>query len=285
MDRKIAIQIRYHERCYETFKLAAECGFKYVSLALADNCEWFYEDNWKEEVKRLKSALNHNGLKCVMTHMPYYSLLLSAEVLDEQMEIAMLRCVKATSMLGAEIVALHPRAFFVEKTMQMTDKEDITKSFLYNIRNILPLLEEAEKCGCMIGIENLPTYPKYDISFYSNFPEEHKKLIDAFSSPNVCAVWDFGHANLANKDHVKAIETLGRRIKGTHVHNNFGAIDDHLPPSMGKVDWKDVMTALRNTGFEGYLTTEAIMTVDHAFKSYLEHLKECLEKLDDMLHE
>lgn len=250
-DKKVALQLQHDGDCYEMIKIASESGFRYVSMGFgSSNC--FLDDGWREEICRLKAALEENNLKCVMTHSPYYNLLISAEILDEAMETAILRCVQATAMLGADIIAIHPRAYLRDQL------EDTEKSYYYNVQNLTPLVREAEKCGCRIGIENLPTYPNWAISFYSNYPNEHKRLVDTFDSQAVCAVWDFGHAFLANDDPADALLTLGSRISGTHVHDNNRVTDDHFIPFGGSIDWESNIEALKQTGFDGYLTSEVV---------------------------
>ena len=192
------------------------------------------------------------------------------------------KCGPVIRVLGADLMAVHPRAWL------RNELEDVEKSYFYNMQNLLPLVKEAERLGCRIGIENLPTYPNWAVTFYSNFPEEHKRLIDDFNSPAVCGVWDFGHAHLATEDQAAAIAVLGSRIKGTHVHDNFRKVDDHLPPTEGEIDWKVMMQALKATGFDGYLTLEVhyydwLKQGPEAIRDRVRHLYECVAKADEYL--
>lgn len=281
MDRKVALQIRWEEDWRAMLPYTAENGFKYVSMAFGDGIN-FFENDWEDEIREMKEMLDSLGLVCIMTHAPYYNLLISVEILDEKMELALMRCMKATVMLGADLMAVHPRAWL------RNELEDVGKSYFYNMQNLLPLVKEAERLGCRIGIENLPTYPNWAATFYSNFPEEHKRLIDDFNSPAVCGVWDFGHAHLATEDQAAAIAVLGSRIKGTHVHDNFRKVDDHLPPTEGEIDWKVMMQALKATGFDGYLTLEVhyydwLKQGTEAIRDRVRHLYECVSKADEYL--
>ncbi len=249
MEAKVAIQIQHDNFCNEMLKTAAECGYKYISMGFGSS-KCFNSDDWSDEIISIKKLLRSLGLVCVMAHAPYYDLRISAEILDETMEKALLRCVEATAMLGAEIVAIHPRGCYINGV------EQTEKSYEINVKNIAPLAKKAGNYGCLIGIENLPVFPGWDMTFYSNFPEEHKRLIDSFSPDSVCGVWDFGHSFLANEDPAAALKLLGSRIRGTHVHDNHCKNDDHLPPGFGLIDWKTEIAALKQTGYSGYLTME-----------------------------
>lgn len=279
MDQKVAIQIQHDENCYEMLKIAAESGFVYVSLGFGSS-KCFHSEEWEKEIEKLKAALAENHLKCIMTHAPYYDLRISAEILDADMEAALLRCVKATSLLGAGIMALHPRTC-----------DDYEKSYDCNIKSILPLVREAESCGCMVGIENLPIFPGWDKKFYSCFVEEQCELVDYFDSPNVCAVWDTGHANLMVRDQVEAIAMVGNRIKGTHIHENDRKSDAHLVPFGGSgasrpeaMDWKSILGALKKTGYDGFLTLEVDYNYNTEIRSFVKHMYESVNRLDELLN-
>ena len=56
---------------------------------------------------------------------------------------------------------------------------------------------------------------------------------------------------------VKNLEKfLGKRIKCTHIHNNFKRQDLHLPPDCGDINWENVMHAFYEIGYDGPLTLE-----------------------------
>lgn len=291
MERKVALQIRNTEPIEEVAKAMANGGFKYVSMAFGDEAPLLKSD-WESYVMKIDQILKKYKLKCIQTHAPYYGLLISAEKRDENMEASLIRSVEVTRMLGADICAVHPRSFIIPD-MPRDTAVDREKSLKENIISFNPLVELCEKYDLLLGIENLMRYPHVHPYFYSWIAEDHRDLIDAFHSKNVAAIWDFGHANLVDTDHADRIRTLGNRIKGTHVHNNDGKEDNHLPPFLPprdayyvrkSVDWDSVMTALKDTGFTDYLTLETVLNLDYPFSAYVRYLYESLCVLDDMLH-
>ncbi|MBO5369797.1 MAG: sugar phosphate isomerase/epimerase [Clostridia bacterium] len=54
------------------------------------------------------------------------------------------------------------------------------------------------------------------------------ELCDSFESENIGICWDFGHAHLASVDQLRGLQTVGKRLVCTHIHDNFGNGDDHL---------------------------------------------------------
>ena len=287
MDRKTAIQIRYFEPWEKQLEDIAGVGFKYVSFCFEGDAPYrFLDETFEKKTEKVRETFEKYGVKCIMTHAPCYDLLLSAELPDEAKAEEIKRCVKATKMLGADITAIHPRTYYHPDDRGLRAPRVLNdKSLEYNLISFAPAVEECVKYGVSLGIENIPMFPGWNVPLYSCYPEDHAALVDAFNSKNVCAVWDFGHSNLMGYDKAAAIQLLGGRIKGTHVHNNGGYFDLHFPPSCGSVDWKSVMGALKDTGYDGYLTLETTFDFDLAPHSYVLHLYECINAVYDKYFE
>jgi sugar phosphate isomerase/epimerase len=66
---------------------------------------------------------------------------------------------------------------------------------------------------------------------------------------------DYGHANLMG-DVAEAIETVSGHLFTTHVHDNGGRRDEHLPPWAGRIDWDVAMMATQKIGYDGVLMFE-----------------------------
>lgn len=292
MEKKIALQLKAFkgDDFKELIKTAASAGFKYFSIGLTD-INPLLDSDWKDYIIDIKKTLDENGLKCIQTHAPYYNLLISAEVSDSDIDLATIRSIEATKMLGADLIAVHPRSFIIPDMPRET-AVDRKMSLEENIKSFIPLVKEGEKLGVLIGIENLMKYPTQYPYFYSWIVDDQIELIDSLNSKNACAIWDFGHANLIKEDnHADRIEKLGSRIKGTHVHNNDGREDMHLPPFLPpkdyytrcSVDWNSTLSALSKTGYDGYLTLEVVYNVEHCLKEYFEYSYHSVSKLYEIL--
>lgn len=293
MNRRVAIQIQHDSQWERMLEVSADCGFDYISMGFGSS-KCFHCDNWQDEIKKVRAKLDSLGLKCVMTHAPYYDLRISADFLNDAMETALLRCVKGTADLGGEIMAIHPRGYFrnddpvPENGFYISAKEDVERSCELNIKNITPLVEEAIRCGCLIGVENLPVFKALNLTFCSNFPEAHKRILDALDPRGVCGVWDFGHSYLANEDPSAVLTSFGGRMGGTHVHDNDRTDDSHLIPLLGTINWESEMAALAGNGYSGYLTMELVYenlyNDDAELRKFVRKAYENISKLDDMLH-
>lgn len=289
MDRKVALQIQGSGPWRQTAKIMADVGFRHV--AIVTNEALLCRDDWKDEIAGMGELFAEYGLTCIQTHAPYYNLLLSAEVREERLETALLRSIEAAKMLGAELCAVHPRSVITPNEPRET-AVDRARSLEENLIAFRPLIEECEKQNVLLGIENLMKYPDAFPYFYSWIAEDHAELIDKLNSDKAMGVWDFGHANLIETDHAARIRTLGKRIKATHVHNNDGRDDNHYPPFLPpqdayfvrrSVDWNNVLAAMREIGYDGYLTLESIIHHDYPIEGYIRYLYDSVCALEDIL--
>jgi len=82
------------------------------------------------------------------------------------------------------------------------------------------------------------------------------KLARTVDVPNLGICVDTGHANLRGLGAPRAIRMAGKLLLTTHLQDNLGQRDDHMPPGMGVIDWEDVFRALKEIGYERTLMLE-----------------------------
>ena len=249
MDK--AIQIEYNPLFEYKCECAAIAGFDCIAVNYT-KVLGKTESEWKAITEDIARILDKTGLRCHQTHPHYYDLFISSEILEEEMEFNIRQSIISGSALGAKYHVIHPR------TSTTGAGYGSRTSLKDNLRWIGGLLDCAKKHGSSIAVENLPIFPGSGrlFYFYSANVEDHMELVDTFNDPNLVACWDFGHANMSASDQAQTISMMGSRIRCTHVHNNFGYGDRHLPPDCGDIKWEEVMPALAKTGYNGALTLE-----------------------------
>lgn len=67
---------------------------------------------------------------------------------------------------------------------------------------------------------------------------------------------DTGHAHLGDLQPERAVRMAGKRLITTHLQDNYGQRDDHLPPGDGLIDWEEVARALVEVNYQGCLMLE-----------------------------
>ena len=247
MDK--AIQIAYNEHFELKCELASNVGFKCISVNFHDMQDRS-DKAWKEAPEKILKILERYGLKCIQTHLPYYDLRVSAEILEDEMESAIKESIRVGGEIGAAWNVYHPRSAI---NMGFT----AAKAFEINRSVISKYIEYAIKYGTGIALENLPIFQIVPVMpFYTSDYNDLCELMESFESEAVGICWDTGHAHLMHFDQADAIKYLGSRIKCTHIHNTYRNDDYHLPPDLGTIDWKSVMGAFKVIDYDGPLTLE-----------------------------
>ena len=93
----------------------------------------------------------------------------------------------------------------------------------------------AKQRGVTIALENTPG----DMATPGNL----KNFLEQTRLTNVKLCFDAGHAHLEGGV-VASLEVIRDLIVTTHIHDNRGDRDDHLPPYEGTIDWDSALAAM-----------------------------------------
>lgn len=115
-------------------------------------------------------------------------------------------------------------------------------------RSIEELTRLAAPLGVTVAVEVIPN----ELSRPASLVHFVEKLPDG-AGAGICL--DFGHAHMGG-DVVEAIETVSEHLVTTHVHDNRGRTDDHLPPFDGTIEWPAALTGIQKVGYDGVLLFE-----------------------------
>jgi sugar phosphate isomerase/epimerase len=100
--------------------------------------------------------------------------------------------------------------------------------------------------GVRLTLENIPN--KLSLARMCQFLQEA-----GLEQVGIC--FDAGHANLES-DPASQIGAARDWIVTTHLHDNHGYRDEHLPPFGGTIHWPDVLRALAKIHYAGCLLLE-----------------------------
>jgi len=118
-----------------------------------------------------------------------------------------------------------------------------------NIMSIKELSRAAADLGVRIAIENRGQ------DIYGSRPEDLLEMV-GLGPETLCACLDTGHANKLGLSPSGAIEDLGRTLGATHLHDNEGASDQHLPIFSGSIGWGEVIRSLSIVKYDEPLIAE-----------------------------
>ncbi len=88
--------------------------------------------------------------------------------------------------------------------------------------------------------------------YHLNTLEQGSRLVDEVTHPNCRLHLDTFHAHIEEKDPAAEIRKAGDRIAHVHISEN-----DRGVPGTGAVRWDSTFDALRDIGYDGWLTVEA----------------------------
>jgi sugar phosphate isomerase/epimerase len=110
----------------------------------------------------------------------------------------------------------------------------------------------TESYGIRIAIEPLNRFETY----FLNRADQAVALAQEVG-PNCGVCLDAFHMNIEEDDFLDAIRTAGDLLADFHVADN-----NRMPPGMGKLDWAEIVTTLREVGYDGAMTLEFVTPVD-----------------------
>lgn len=273
-----AIQIAYNEEFQDKCRFAAQGGFKDVAISLCNGSLLRKSQHeWVQIADTISKTLQKNGLQLIQTHAYMYSLGLSSEIIDQDIEDVMAQTIRISGELGAGWCVFHPRTSVNSGFNPWISLEDNKRAFSV-------YLDLAIRYGTGIAVENLPIFCHGvpSMPYFGYNCGDLCQLVDSLDDERMGVCWDTGHANMIGFDQAEAIRYLGSRIRCTHIHNNFGGNDDHSTPEQGNIPWHKVMPALRAANPDCLLTleTHCRYSEPELLVSFARHNLACLDYLE-----
>lgn len=89
-------------------------------------------------------------------------------------------------------------------------------------------------------------------TYFLNTAEDAARFCDEVGHPSVGILFDTFHANIEEKNIADGYRRVARHLKHVHTCEN-----DRGTPGSGHVEWTEVSEALREIGYDGWLTIES----------------------------
>lgn len=200
-------------------------------------------------IEKALATSDELGIRFELSHLPFSKKVRTDPDFLPVFNKNMYRAIDAAKLLGVDYAVVHPNT----TTLLMEDYDEAREREIV-LSHLSPFVEYANKVGVSLVVENMRLVPKPTPAHrYCQTPEE---LCDIADTLGVGICWDFGHANIGDLKQSEALAYVGSRLKMLHVNDNCGKDDDHLPPFLGKVDWRDAMHGLALAGYEGLFNYE-----------------------------
>ncbi len=175
------------------------------------------------------------------------------------------RCVDWLSEVGGIYLVVHPGG--------LSDREATAGRRDALSRGLLTLADHAQGTGVILCVENMPpgVHP-------GSLMADLNSLVAALDRPGIGLALDTGHAHISATVRAETI-AAGSWLKTTHVHDNDGRHDSHLPPGQGSIDWDDWASSLLEIEYKGPVMLECIRLLRKFPESITPHFLERLQRL------
>jgi len=248
MKKSINIGVIGNRDFKEGLKIIKEAGFEAVELNYTEEME----KKGKEYIKSLRDTVLREGLEIasLLTGQFWqYSLTSNNPEKRKKGEDLLTRSIEVCEILGTDALLVVPGVVGTLWSSEERVQYDVAyERAQESIRKVVSL---AEKKGVYICVENV--WNKFLLS-----PVEMKRFVEEIDSEYVAVYFDVGNILVIGYPE-DWIRILGRKIKRIHLKDfklsvgNIGGFCDLLE---GDVDWQEVIKALKEVGYNSYLTAE-----------------------------
>ena len=156
----------------------------------------------------------------------------------------LLQCIERTAELGARLIC----GPLYAGLGVMTGKRRTEDEWKWAAESLHVAARRGQELGVTLCIEPLNRFETYFLNTLSDAVE----LIHFIGEPNVRIHFDTFHANIEERNLRDSILATGKDIGHVHISENDRGI-----PGTGHVDWQGTFSALKESGFEGWLTIES----------------------------
>jgi D-psicose/D-tagatose/L-ribulose 3-epimerase len=224
-------------------KKVREMGFDIIEICI--------EDPATIDVSRINEALKENDLKATICGA--FGPDRDASSDDRNIRANAVKyleaCIDAARGLGAPFVA-GPMYSAVGKT-RLLSPDERAKQWSLAVETLKPVADYAGQRGVQLAIEPLN---RFETDFI-NTVEQGLDLVGRVGATNVGLLVDTFHMNIEEKDIPAAIRKAGSKVFHFHSCEN-----DRGTPGAGHVEWKEVVSALREINYQGPVVIEAFTT-------------------------
>ena len=261
------------DRLFPVLEQIKSCGYDGVEIPIfnTDSSAWA---SWRKKLDGLqlsRVAVTINGPDA---HQISSDAAMRKSTLERNK-----RALDCAAVLGSELLTgpFHSAlGVFTGKASTMQER-DWAKENLYQ------LAEYAKQYGIILGLEYLNRFESYLVTT----TDELIQLVDEINHPNCKLMFDSFHANIEEQNMAAAIQHMGNRLVHVQLSENDRGI-----LGRGHVDFKSILNALDQIGYNGMISVEAFSTKLAAaniwrnmFDSEMQLVQESYHYLKSIMHE
>ncbi len=211
-----------------------------------DGVEIFLSPEEPADIQAVKSVLDRAHLqRTTCSVLPRDAHLVSPQAQGRARGVEYLKkCVTRTAGLGARLICGPLYAGLGVMTGGRRTKEE----WNWAVEGLQVVARHARELEVTLCVEPLNRFETY----FLNTLEDAARLVREIGAPNVRVHFDTFHANIEEQHPAAALRAIAKELGHVHVSENDRGI-----PGTGHNDWRGVFSALKEIGYDGWLTIES----------------------------
>lgn len=202
-------------------------------------------DGELDELGALLARLNMTAPNFIPAQFRYPSILCSANEAVRRDSVAYIKdAITNAQCLGAPAVSLCAGMTLAGESLE--------KGWAQLKRSVAELLEYSEGSGLTLYLE--PAH-KYESTLILTV-QDGLRMVREVGSPRLGILLDTGHCAVNGEDLAAAVHSLHGVPYHIHIDDNNGDSDSHMIPGEGRIDFAPFARALRETGYQGFVSAE-----------------------------
>jgi D-psicose/D-tagatose/L-ribulose 3-epimerase len=211
-----------------------------------DGVELFLSPSEPADVPAIRRILDGMGLeRTACSVLPRQANLVSGDPRVRAKGVEFLkRCVERTAELGGRLIC----GPLYAGLGVMTGRRRTEDEWKWAVEGLQFAAQHARTLGVTVCLEPLNRFETY----FLNTLSDASQLIRDVGEPNVRIHFDTFHANIEEKHPADSLRAAAKQLGHVHISENDRGI-----PGTGHNEWKDIFTALREIGYDGWITIES----------------------------
>jgi D-psicose/D-tagatose/L-ribulose 3-epimerase len=211
-----------------------------------DGVEIFLGSGEPENIASVRQMLDRLGLeRTTSAVVPREANLISSDREVRARGVAFLkRCVERTAELAAQQMAGPLYAGLGVMAGRRRSKDE----WQWAVDGLRTAAQRGQELGVLLCLEPLNRFETY----FLNTLEDAARLARDTEMPNVRVHFDTFHANIEEKQPAHSIRAVAEELGHVHLSEN-----DRGVPGTGHIDWRAIMLALKEVGYDGWVTIES----------------------------
>ena len=160
-------------------------------------------------------------------------------------------CIRAAQEVGAEVVNSSPTA-----GLKIAPEVDEKDEWNWGVESLREIGEYAGEKGVRLAIEAWNRYETYMLLT----AQDVLRMVQTIDLENVGGMLDTFHMNIEDASLPESM-----RLAGEHLNHVHFADSNRAAPGQGHLDFPPILQALKDIGYEGFVTLELIPAVGDPF--------------------